>query len=59
MVLIYQDKRLQAIPQQTNFTGKLEKYDGAAMPCIVEKQQKTTLIFFIFINCNRIISQKI
>ena len=31
------------IPQQINFAGKLEKYDGAKMIFIVEKQQKTIL----------------
>ena len=31
------------IPQQINFAGKLEKYDGAKMIFIVEKQQKAIL----------------
>ena len=33
------------IPQQINFTGKLEKDDGATMFFIAEKQQKTILNF--------------
>ena len=33
------------IPQQINFTGKLEEDNGAAMFFIVEKQQKTILNF--------------
>ena len=32
-----------AIPQQINFTGKLEKNDGATMFSIAKKQQKTIL----------------
>ena len=43
-----------SIPQQINFTGKLEKDDGATLSFVSEKQQKTKL-FFRFINCNRII----
>ena len=34
-----------SIPQQINFTGKLEENDGATMIFIVEKQQKTILNF--------------
>ena len=33
------------IPQQINFTGKLEKDDSATMFFIAEKQQKTILNF--------------
>ena len=33
------------IPQQINFTGKLEEDDGAVMFFIAEKQQKTILNF--------------
>ena len=33
------------IPQQINFTGKLEEDNGAAMSFINEKQQKTFLNF--------------
>ena len=44
------------IPQQINFTGKLEEDDGATMSFIAEKQQKNcSKLFFRFINCNRII----
>ena len=32
------------IPQQINFTGKLEEYDDAAMFLVSEKQQKALLI---------------
>ena len=32
-----------SIPQQTNFSGKLEEDDGATMFFIAEKQQKTIL----------------
>ena len=32
-----------SIPQQINFAGKLEEYDGAMMFFIAEKQQKTIL----------------
>ena len=34
------------IPQQINFTGKLEEKDGATTFFIAEKQQKTIPIFF-------------
>ena len=34
-----------SIPQQINFTGKLEAYDGAAMFFVSEKEQKTILNF--------------
>ena len=33
------------IPQQINFTGKLEKDDGATMFFIAEKQQKTVQLY--------------
>ena len=33
------------IPQQINFTGKLEEHDDATMFCIAEKQQKSILDF--------------
>ena len=33
------------IPQQINFTGKLEEDDGGTMFSIAEKQQKTILNF--------------
>ena len=42
------------IPQQTNLIGKLEEDDDAIMFFIAEMQQKTILVFFRFINCNRI-----
>ena len=35
-----------SIPQQINFVGKLEEYDGTAMFFIAEIQQKTILMFF-------------
>ena len=45
-----------SIPQQINFTGKLEKDDGAVMFFIAEKQQKIySKLSFKFINCFRII----
>ena len=34
-----------SIPQQINFTGKLEEDDGTAMFFVSEKQQKTILNF--------------
>ena len=34
-----------SIPQQINFTGKLEEDDGSVMFFIAEKQQKTILNF--------------
>ena len=34
-----------SIPQQINFTGKLEEDDGATMIFVSEKQQKTILNF--------------
>ena len=34
-----------SIPQQINFTGKLEKDDGVTMIFIAEKQQKAILNF--------------
>ena len=42
------------IPQQINFTEKLEQNNGATMFFIAEKQQKT-ILNFRFISCNRII----
>ena len=36
------------IPQQINFTGKLEEDDGATMFLIPEKQQKTIPIFSLY-----------
>ena len=44
-----------SIPQQINFVGKLEENDGKTMFFIAEKQHKTILFFFRFINCYRII----
>ena len=38
-------ERNRSVPQQTNFTGKLEEDDGATMFFIVEMQQKTSLNF--------------
>ena len=38
-------KNNTSIPQQINFTGKLEEDDGATMFFITEKQQKTILNF--------------
>ena len=43
------------IPQQVNFVTKLEKDGGAKIFLVSEKQQKTILDFFRFINCNRMI----
>ena len=34
-----------SIPQQINFVGKLEKYDGATMFFMAKKQQKAILKF--------------
>ena len=34
-----------SIPQQINFRGKSEEYDGATMFFVSEKQKKTILIF--------------
>ena len=44
------------IPQQINFTGKLEEDDEATMLFVTEKQQKkkNSKFFFRFINCYRI-----
>ena len=36
-----------SIPQQINFTGKLQEDDGATMLVLAEKQQKTILNFFL------------
>ena len=36
-----------SIPQQINFTGKVEEDDDAAMFFIAEKQQKAILNFFL------------
>ena len=41
----YQRQASTAIPQQTNFTKKIEENDGATMFFIAEKQQKTVLNF--------------
>ena len=44
------------IPQQINFTEKLEEDHGATMIFVSEKQQKAILkLFFRFIDCNRVI----
>ena len=32
-------------PQQINFIGKLDKYNGAIMFCIIEKSEETTFNF--------------
>ena len=40
-----------SIPQQINFTGKLEEHDGAIMFFIAEKQQK----FFLNFSLNSLI----
>ena len=32
-------------PQQINFVGKLEKYDGATMFFVIEKSEETTFNF--------------
>ena len=44
-----------SIPQEINFTGKLEEYNGAKMFFLTEKQKYYSKLFFKFINCNRII----
>ena len=36
-----------SIPQQINFVGKLDEYDGAKMFFIAEKQQETNLKFYL------------
>ena len=38
---------ITSIPQQINFIGKLVEDDGATIFFIAEKQQKTTLHFFL------------
>ena len=38
---------ITSIPQQINFIGKLGEDDGATIFFIAEKQQKTTLHFFL------------
>ena len=44
------------VPQQINFTGKLEEDYGGTMSFMAEKQQKiNSKFFFRFINCYRII----
>ena len=43
--MTYQDKKIQAIPQQITFKWKLEEDNGAKMLFIAEKQQKTILNF--------------
>ena len=45
-----------SIPQQINFTGKLEEDDGAATVFIAGKK-KCSKLFFRFINCNSNINQ--
>ena len=40
LTLSYQDKKNTNIPQQINFTGKLEEDDGAVTFFIAEKQKK-------------------
>ena len=43
------------VSQQINFARKLEEDDGAKRFFITEKQQKNySILFFRFINCNRI-----
>ena len=43
------------IPQQINFTGKLEEGDGATKLFIAKKRQKNnSKFFFKFISCYRI-----
>ena len=36
-----------SIPQQINFVGKLDEYDGVKMFFIAEKQQETNLKFYL------------
>ena len=36
-----------SIPQQINFVGKLDDYDGVKMFFIAEKQQETNLKFYL------------
>ena len=56
MIQIYQDKKNTSIPQQINFIGKLEEYDGVAMLFIAEKKLKNySKLFLGFIKRNRII----
>lgn len=43
MAQTYQDKTNTSIPQQINFTEKLEDDDGATLLFISEKQQKSNL----------------
>ena len=43
MAQTYQDKTNASIPQQINFTEKLEDDDGATLLFISEKQQKSNL----------------
>ena len=45
-----------SIPQQINFVGKLEEYDGATLFLYFWKAAKNYFkLFFRFIHCNRII----
>ena len=34
------------IPQQTNFIGKIEEYDGARMPLLLKSSKKKTIVNF-------------
>ena len=43
------------IPQQINFTEKLEEDDGASMFLLLKSSKKYSKLFFKFINCFRII----
>ena len=46
------------IPQQINFTGKIEKDDGATMSFIAEcllTAQNYSKLFFRCVNCKRIL----
>ena len=46
VIMILQDIQANtSIPQQINFTGKLEENDGAAMFFFAEKYQKTIINF--------------
>ena len=45
LVQTYQNKKNTNIPQQINFSGKLEEHNGATMFFITGKQQKTILSF--------------
>ena len=44
LISIYLSRQANtSIPQKNSFTGKLEKEEGATMPFIIKKQQKTIL----------------